>query len=82
MAMRTPIVASDVPAIRETVGSPDCAILTPPGDAAALAAALTATLQDNDAAQRRAAAAEQRFAERYDIKPVVDAMLQFYARAR
>jgi glycosyltransferase involved in cell wall biosynthesis len=82
MAMRTPIVASDVPAIRETVGSPDCAILTPPGDAAALATALTATLRDAAAAQRRAAAAEQRFAQRYDIQPVADAMLRFYARAR
>jgi glycosyltransferase involved in cell wall biosynthesis len=81
MAMGVPIVASDVPAIRETVGSADCAMLVPPGDAAALAAALVATLGDARAASRRATAAGRRFAERYDIEPVVDGMLAFYARA-
>lgn len=81
MAMRTPIVASDVPAIRETVGSEEQALLVPPGDAEALAAALVSTLGDASAAQRRAAAAGRRFEERYDIEPVVDGMLRFYERA-
>jgi len=81
MAMRTPIVASDVPAIRETVGSDERALLVPPGDAAALAAALVATLGDSAAAALRAAAAAARFEERYDIEPVVDGMLRLYANA-
>jgi glycosyltransferase involved in cell wall biosynthesis len=81
MAMHTPIVASDVPAIRETVGSEAYALLVPPGDSAALAAALVATFADAGAAARRAVAAGRRFEERYDIEPVVEGMLGFYARA-
>jgi glycosyltransferase involved in cell wall biosynthesis len=53
LACGLPIVTTDVGAIRDYV-TPECAILVPPGDAAALAAAAVALL--NDPARRRAMA--------------------------
>jgi glycosyltransferase involved in cell wall biosynthesis len=54
MAAGTPVVASDVPAVREVVGSH--ARLGPPRDAAALAAALLDLLAHPPAEDVRAAA--------------------------
>src|SRR5262249_38309517 len=48
MACGTPVVASDVPALREVAA--DAAPLVPPGDPAALASAMTAMLGDPTAA--------------------------------
>jgi glycosyltransferase involved in cell wall biosynthesis len=53
LACGTPVVASDLPAHREVLG--DQAELTPPGDPAALAAALARILDDPGGDQRRAA---------------------------
>jgi glycosyltransferase involved in cell wall biosynthesis len=53
LACGLPIVTTDVGAIRDYV-TPECAILVPPGDAAALTAAAVALL--NDPARRRAMA--------------------------
>ncbi|HYN18998.1 MAG TPA: glycosyltransferase family 1 protein [Actinomycetes bacterium] len=53
LACGTPVVASDLPAVREVLG--DQAELVPPGDAAALAGALARVLDDPGGAQRRAA---------------------------
>ena len=53
LACGTPVVASDLPAHREVLG--DQAELTPPGDPAALAAALARVLDDPGDDQRRAA---------------------------
>jgi glycosyltransferase involved in cell wall biosynthesis len=49
MACGTPVVASDVPALREVAG--DAARLVPPGDAEKLAAAVSSLLSDPSAAQ-------------------------------
>jgi glycosyltransferase involved in cell wall biosynthesis len=49
MACGTPVVASDVPALREVAG--DAARLVPPGDAEKLAAAVSSLLSDPAAAQ-------------------------------
>ena len=57
MAARRPIVASDLPAIREVLRDGENALLVPPGDAAAFAAAIERLLDDDATAQRLGAAA-------------------------
>ena len=53
LACGTPVVASDLPALREVLG--DQADLVPPGDPAALADALARALDDPGNERRRAA---------------------------
>jgi glycosyltransferase involved in cell wall biosynthesis len=79
MALEAPIVASDLPAVREVVG--DDAPLVPPDRPDALAAAVTATLADPDGAARRAARARERFLATFTIDRVADGMAGFYRRA-
>ncbi|MDQ3898748.1 MAG: glycosyltransferase family 4 protein [Actinomycetota bacterium] len=63
MAAETPIVASDLPGYRKVVGDDeDAALLVPPGDAAALGAALGVVLEDPDLAASLAAAGDARAA--------------------
>ena len=79
MALEAPIVASDLPAVREVVG--DDALLVPPDRPDALAAAVTAALADPDGAARRAARARERFLATFTIDRVADGMAGFYRRA-
>jgi phosphatidylinositol alpha-mannosyltransferase len=73
MAAHTAIVASDLPAYRKVTGDGRDALLVPPGDVDALAAALRLALQDRGLAERLAIAGEaraggfamDRLAERY-----------------
>jgi glycosyltransferase involved in cell wall biosynthesis len=80
MALEAPIVASDLPAVREVVGD-DAALLVPPDRPDALAAAVTAVLADPDGAARRAARARERFQATFTIDRVADGMAGFYRRA-
>jgi murein biosynthesis integral membrane protein MurJ len=57
LACGTPVVASDIPALREVGGAAAC--FAPPEDAAAFAQALAAVLDDPVAARARAAAGQQ-----------------------
>jgi len=57
MAAGRPIVASDLPSSREVLSDGDNALLVPPGDPAALAAALRRVLAEGDLARRLAGAA-------------------------
>jgi glycosyltransferase involved in cell wall biosynthesis len=59
LACGLPIIATDVGAIRDYV-TPECAILVPPGDAAALAAAAVELLNDTPRRQAMALAARRR----------------------
>jgi glycosyltransferase involved in cell wall biosynthesis len=59
MAAARPIVASDLPALREVLRHEDTALLVPAGDAAALAAALRRLLDDEVLAARLAGAARE-----------------------
>ena len=59
MASGAPILASDVPAIREILGESEAAFVRP-DDPAALAARIRAVLADDPAAQERAQAAERK----------------------
>jgi glycosyltransferase involved in cell wall biosynthesis len=69
MAAGLPIVAARAAAVEELLGDGESAVLVPPGDEAALAAALDALLGDAPLRQRLGAAGRRRV-ERYDA-PIV-----------
>jgi glycosyltransferase involved in cell wall biosynthesis len=81
MALETPIVASDLPAVREVVEHERSALLVPVEDAPALAEAVALTVHEPRAAGDRAAAARARFEDRFTIDNVADQMVAFYERA-
>lgn len=78
MAMGLPVVASDLPALREVVG--DAGILVPPESPAALASAITQLLEDRALAARLSERAEVRVLERFDLENVADQMAALYRR--
>jgi glycosyltransferase involved in cell wall biosynthesis len=71
-----PLVASRVGGIPEIVRDPEEALLCPPGDPAALAAALRQTLSDPEASVARAERAKER-AQGFRIGPYLKAMDEF-----
>jgi glycosyltransferase involved in cell wall biosynthesis len=81
MALEAPIVVSDLPILDDAVGEVDMVLAVRPGDAAQLAAAISATLDDPAAAAERARRARRRFLEHFTIDRVVDQMAGFYRRA-
>lgn len=81
MALEAPIVASDIPSVREAVGAGSKALLVPPGDPEALADAVAASLRDPSAAAVRARRAREDFLERFTLEAVAVGMLSFYERA-
>lgn len=82
MALEAPIVASDLPPVREVIGDEEeRAILVSPERPDALAAALLHTLSDPRAAEARASAARARFLEAFTLDRVADATVAFYERA-
>lgn len=81
MGVGVPLVAADVPALRETVGSEDYARLVLPEHPAALAAALTDTLEDRASARVRAKAARARFLTSFTLHQVSAQMVRFYERS-
>ena len=81
MALEAPIVASDLPAVREVVTHGDSALLVAPERPVELAAAVTATLADPAGAASRARRARERFLASFTVDRVADAMAGFYRRA-
>lgn len=81
MALNAPLVVSDVPAIRETVGDENAAVLVPPADHRALAHAISWLLNDESRRRSLASAAYERFNERYTIDMVLTETVAFYNRA-
>ncbi len=67
MALRCPIVASDLPTLRETVDD-TAARFVPPEDPAALAAALRDAVTDRDSARQRAHVAEAVFNDGFAMR--------------
>jgi glycosyltransferase involved in cell wall biosynthesis len=72
MACGKPVVVSDVGGLRDTIEPGVSGMRVPPGDAAALAAAIASLLEDEALAQRMAAAARQRVEEHFDWRVVVE----------
>ncbi len=78
MALDTPVVASDIPMVRDAIGD-DAAALVPVGESGALADALARCLVDppRTSAQR----ARERFEQSFTPEAVVAAMRRFYETA-
>lgn len=82
MALEVPIVATDLPPVREVLGEGETsAVLLPAEDPQALAEAVVGTLRDRPAAAARARAARTRFLGSFTTDRVADGMLAFYGRA-
>jgi glycosyltransferase involved in cell wall biosynthesis len=82
MALEAPIVATDLPAIREIVRHGDTALLAPAGRPDALAASVVDTIANGAAADARARSARSRFLTEFAIERIADRMLGFYEHAR
>lgn len=81
MALEAPIVASDIPTVREAVGSDgSCARLVPVGSVAAVAAAMTATFASPTETAAKAVAGRARFERMFTIERAADGMVGFYER--
>lgn len=81
MALEAPIVATDLPNVREAVAHRESAILVPPEAPDALAAAIVATLDDPGRSRVRARTARRVFLDRFSIERTADGMVAFYERA-
>ena len=78
MALEVPIVASDVPAIKEVVDGDRCAILVPIRDSRALAKGICSVLTDPASAAERAAAAARKFDATYELEISLEGMRRLY----
>ena len=83
MAAQTPVVASDIPGYRRVAGDGEdaAALLVPPGDAAALAAALQRVLHDSSTVASLVTAGEARALE-FSMDHVAERYVELYGRAR
>jgi phosphatidylinositol alpha-mannosyltransferase len=80
MAAQTPIIASDIPGYRQVARGGREALLVPPGDAEALAAAVTRVLADGCLADRLVEAGDARAAE-FSMERLAERYLELYATA-
>ncbi len=81
MAVGTPIVASDIPAIREVLADGEAGRLTPRGDADSLATALLELAADPELRADLARRGRERFLSTYTLEHVVDQTVALYRRA-
>jgi glycosyltransferase involved in cell wall biosynthesis len=79
MAMRLPIVATNVGGIPEVLGK-GSGILVPPKDSDAIAGALRQLLKDLQARQRMGAAGRERVEKNFTLELMVDRTLEVYRR--
>jgi len=78
MALEVPVVASDIPSVREIAGSEPLALLVPVDDHAAMAAAIVRLLGDDQLAKTLARTGRERFIEHYTMGAVADATVALY----
>jgi glycosyltransferase involved in cell wall biosynthesis len=81
MVLEAPIVVSDLATLRDAVPDGRYALLVPPENPEALAAAMLTSISDPGAASERAGLARQRFLECFTVERVADEMVAFYRRA-
>jgi glycosyltransferase involved in cell wall biosynthesis len=81
MALEVPIVASDLPPVREVLDDGRCGLLVPPERPKELAAAIVEAVRNGNNSRNRAVRARRRFEERYTVDRVAGEMLAFYDRA-
>ncbi len=80
MAFGLPIVSTEVSGIGDTVARGKEALLVPPRDAGALAAALLEVARDPESARRRAAAARERVERDWSLAAVTKKWIALYER--
>ena len=80
MAAQTPVVASDLPGYANVARADEDALLVPPGDAGALAAAINRVLDDPVLARSLVASGEQRAAT-FSMDRLAERYLELYERA-
>jgi glycosyltransferase involved in cell wall biosynthesis len=78
MAMGLPIVASDLPAIREAVKDRTSALLVPPGDPAALRRAIETLLDDEGIRRRMGSEGRRIFLDRFTIQATTERLVDLY----
>lgn len=81
MALHVPVVASDLPTVREAVPDETFAHLVPPGDPSKLAETILFALTNPDHTRSMADKSAVRFAQCFDIESVAESMIDFYGRA-
>ena len=80
LACAVPVVASDIAGYRAVLDG-EAGVLVPPGDADALASAVVDLLGDEEARQRRGAAARALVADRYAWERIARRLLDIYEEA-
>jgi glycosyltransferase involved in cell wall biosynthesis len=80
MALGLPIVASDLPAIREVVEDGRNAVLVPPGSPPALSAAVTDLAEDRDRRRRMGERGREIFRERFTLERSARRMVELFER--
>lgn len=78
MALGLPVVASDIPPVREIVQPEVTGLLVPPRNPQALAEALHRLLQDRTGAARLGERGRRRFLERHTLDSSIPPMARFY----
>jgi glycosyltransferase involved in cell wall biosynthesis len=80
MGLGKPVVASAVGGIPEVIEAPRTGFLVPPGDATALAEALTHLLEDRELRRRISETAAERIQREFNVEGMVAGNLAVYAR--
>ena len=78
MALRLPVVASDIPPLREVLDHGQAGTLVPAGDHDSLAEHLLTVLEGGPAVDARVEVAERRFLEAYELQAVAQQMVELY----
>ncbi len=82
MALEVPVVASDIPSVREVAGGETPVVMLVSLEAPdEMAAAISRVLVDKDLAKSLVDSAKDRFTEFYTIEAVADKTIEFYRRA-
>lgn len=77
LGLGMPIVASDIPALRELLAA-ERGWLVPPGDQVALAASILEVLRGGEEVERRSQAAREYFDRSYELDRCLEGMLDLY----
>ena len=81
MELGKPVVASDVPGVRDYITSGHDGVLVPPGDAAAMSAAITGLLADQGKRRELGNRARETHQSRFTQKMSICAIVSYAARA-
>jgi glycosyltransferase involved in cell wall biosynthesis len=78
MALELPVVASDIPAVREVLGSDDGAVLVDPENAGALACGLKTVIENPALARELGRRGRRRFEAHFTLERIAGRMLDMY----